>query len=308
MNEKVSVTLDSLIRVGQSAKGFSYLPKGEVKSILSGKHASKLRGRGMDFLELKSYTPSDDVRAMDWKATRRTGKAHVRVYNQERDRSVYILLSQQSNMHFASKGHFKSVQAAYLLSLSAHKILKSGDRIGGVIFNDEEFISFKPSKSKKNLMQFLKEVVKFNHKLLQKHTNTNPDMLNKSLDFVLANAKHDDLIILIGDGSGINESSAKKITMLTRHNDFIAAHVYDELEVNLPKMGKIEFKSATESVTINTSNKKFHNTYKELHAKKLDNLAELSLVQQIPILQIRTDQEVLLQLQMQLGTLLRTRR
>ncbi len=308
MNEKVSVTLNSLIRVGQSAKGFSFLPRGDVKSILSGKHASKLRGRGMDFLELKSYSSGDDVRAIDWRATRRTGKAHVRVYNQERDRAVYILLSQQSNMHFASSGHFKSVQAALLLSLSAHKILKAGDRVGGVVFNDEELVSFKPSKSKKSLIEMFQEVVKYNHKLLDKRTATNPNMLNKALDFVLANAKHDDLVIFIGDGSGINESSSKKITKLTQHNDLIAAFVYDKLEVSLPKIGKLEFKNAEESLEINSSDKSLNENYKLEHTKKMNELAQLSLLHEIPLLKISTDKEVLLQLQQQLGNIFRRRR
>lgn len=308
MNEKVSVTLNSLIRVGQSAKGFSFLPRAGVKSILSGKHASKLRGRGMDFLELKSYFPGDDVRAIDWKATRRTGRAHVRVYNQERDRAVYILLSQQSNMHFASSGRFKSVQAALLLSLSAHKVLKAGDRVGGVIFNDEELVSFKPSKSKKSLMQMFQEVVKYNHKLLDKRTATNPNMLNQALDFVLTNAKHDDLVILIGDGSGINESSSKKITKLTQHNDLIAALIYDTLEVSLPKVGKLEFKNAQESLEINSSDQRLNENYRQEHIKKMDALAHLSLLHEIPLLKISTDKEVLLQLQQQLGTVFRRRR
>jgi len=308
MNEKVSVTLNSLIRVAQNTKGFSFLPRGGVKSILSGKHASKLRGRGMDFLELKSYTSGDDVRAIDWKATRRTGRAHVRVYNQERDRAVYILLSQQSNMHFASSGHFKSVEAALLLSLSAHKVLKAGDRVGGVIFNDEEFVSLKPSKSKKSLMQMLQEVVKYNHKLLEKRTATNPDMFNKALDFVLTNAKHDDLIIFIGDGSGINESSTKKITKLTQHNDLIAAFIYDKLEVSLPKMGKLEFKNAEESLEVNSSDKSLNENYRQEHINKMSELAHLSLLHEIPLLKISTDKEVLLQLQQQLGTVFSRRR
>ncbi|MEA1919565.1 MAG: DUF58 domain-containing protein [Campylobacterota bacterium] len=308
MNEKVSVTLNSLIKVGQNAKGFSYLPRGGVRSILSGKHASKLRGRGMDFLELKSYVKGDDVKAIDWRATRRTSKTQVRVYNQERDRAVYILLSQQSNMHFASRGYFKSVQAALLLSLSAHKILKSGDRIGGVIFNDEELVSFKPSKSKKNLMQMLQETVKYNHKLLEKKTAPNPEMLNKALDFVLVNAKHDDLIILIGDGSGVNESSTKKITRLTQHNDLIAAFIYDPLEVSLPKVGKLEFKNSQESLEINSSDEELNANYTKAHQKKMDDLAHLSLMHEIPLLKIRTDKEVLLQLQVQLGDIARRRR
>lgn len=308
MNEKVSVTLDTLIRVGQRAKGFSFLPRGGVKSILAGRHASKLRGRGMDFLELKPYSPGDDVRAIDWRATRRTGRAHVRVYNQERDRAVYLLLSQQSNMHFASSGHFKSVQAALLLSLSAHKVLKAGDRVGGVIFNDEALISFKPSKSKKRLMQMLQEVVKYNHRLLEKRTATNPDMLNKALDFVLANAKHDDLVILIGDGAGINASSRQKITMLTQHNDLIAAYVYDQLEVSLPKMGKLAFKNAQESLDVDASDTYFNARYKQEHLKKMKALTHLSLLHEIPLLKISTDKEVLLQLQQQLGSVMRWRK
>lgn len=307
-NEKVSVTLNALMRAGQRASGFSFLPRSGVKSILSGRHASKLRGRGMDFLELKPYRPGDDVRAMDWKATRRTGRAHVRVYNQERDRAVYIVLSQQSNMHFASSGSFKSVQAALLFSLSAHKVLKAGDRVGGVIFNDEELVTFKASKSKKNLMQMLKEVVSYNRRLLEMRTATNPQMLSRALDFVLANAKHDDLVVLIGDGSGINEASSEKITMLTRHNDLIAAYIYDKLEVSLPKKGMVEFKNAQESIRVNSSDKRLNTRYRQAHIKKVDALTHLSLLHAIPLLKIRTDEAVLLQLQRQLASVSRRRR
>lgn len=308
MNEKVSVTLQSLIQVGQSAKGFSFAPTKESKSILSGKHTSKLRGRGMDFLELKPYAQGDDVKSIDWKATRRTNKAHVRVYNQERDRSVYILLSQQSNMHFATQGHFKSVQAAYLFALSAHQILQAGDRVGGVIFNDTKLVSFKPSKAKKSLMQMLQEVVQYNHTLLEKKTVTNPQMLNAALDFVLANAKHDDLIVLIGDGSGINEASIKKITLLNRHNDLIAAYVYDKLEAALPNAGTLVFKNANEEIAINSSDETIAQKYKELHQEKRKQLSNLSLMHEIPLLEINTHEEVLFQLQTQLGNLKRRRR
>src|SRR5579871_4590516 len=100
---RVYVTLVDLIRLKGHAKGFSFLPRQPVQSILAGRHASKLRGRGLDFEELRHYQDGDDPRAMDWLATARLNAPYVRVYTEERDRAVLLLIDQRLSMFFGSR-------------------------------------------------------------------------------------------------------------------------------------------------------------------------------------------------------------
>ena len=303
MNAPVTLSLDELIEVGLRSKRISFLPNQKTKSILSGRHSSKLRGRGMDFLELKNYVQGDNVRNIDWKASMRSQKTYVRVFSEEKDRSVYIVLSQQSNMFFGTRGSFKSVQAAKLASVALHSVMKNGDRIGAVLFDDEEVLQFKATKGRKSAMRFLQEIARLNSNLTHRSQKPNPKMFNRALDFVLTQVKHDDLIILIGDGSGLDEESRHKLTLLSQHNDVIATIVYDAMEKKLPDEGSLLFRSFSEFVDINSSDSDFQKRYNTLYDEKVKNYTHLSLMHKIPLLEISTDEDVILQLQRQLGTL-----
>ena len=123
-------TLADLARLRYDARGFSYLPGQPVQSLLSGRKRSRLRGRGLDFDELRHYRPGDDIRTMDWRVTNRTGKPHVRVYTEERDRPVMAIVDQRLPMFFGSRVRMKSVAAAEMAALTAWRVLDVGDRIG----------------------------------------------------------------------------------------------------------------------------------------------------------------------------------
>ncbi len=307
MHSAVSISLNELMEVGLKSKHISFLPNQKTKSILSGRHSSKLRGRGMDFLELKNYVQGDNVRNIDWKASMRSQKTYVRVFSEEKDRSVYIVLSQQSNMFFGSRGSFKSVQAAKLASVALHAVMKNGDRVGAVLYDDEEILQFKAAKGKKSAMHFLQELSRLNSNLTQRSQKPNSKMLNRAMDFLMTQVKHDDLIILIGDGSGLDDDSRHKITLLSQHNDIIGAIVYDDMERKLPDEGSLLFQNFNEFINVNSSDKSFQDNYSALSVEKVNKYKNLSLLHKIPLLEINTNEDVILQLQRQLGTLRATR-
>src|SRR5262245_56002148 len=130
------VTLDDLLRLRHRAKGFSFLPRQPVHSLLAGRHASRLRGRGLEFEELRRYYEGDDVRAIDWRATARLGEPQLRVYTEERDRPVILLVDQRMNMFFGSRRAMKSVIAAEAAAVAAWRVTSLGDRIGGIVFSE----------------------------------------------------------------------------------------------------------------------------------------------------------------------------
>ena len=157
-DDRVAVSLAHLRSLEFSARGFSFLPRQPANSILSGQHASRLRGRGLNFEELRHYRPGDDIRTMDWKVTNRTGKPHVRVYTEERERRVYLVVDQRVSMLFGSQRAMKSAVAAEIAALAAWRVLGVGDRIGALIFDDEQCHHFTPRRSREAVINILKRL------------------------------------------------------------------------------------------------------------------------------------------------------
>jgi uncharacterized protein (DUF58 family) len=229
--EDIYTNLRALMRLRYSARGFSYLPRQPVRSLLSGRKRSRLRGRGLDFDELRHYRPGDDIRTMDWRVTNRTGKPHVRVYTEERDRPVVVMVDQRLPMFFGSQKKMKSVIAAEMAALTAWRVLDVGDRVGAILFNDTRSLEFKPTRNQRRVVGWLGELAAMNNDLsvTQGH-GSNPAGLNDALRMLERSIGHDYLVILISDFHGWNEAALKTICRINQHNDIICALVFDPLE------------------------------------------------------------------------------
>ncbi|MEL0036505.1 MAG: DUF58 domain-containing protein [Gammaproteobacteria bacterium] len=136
----VRLTVDELLSLRQQASALDLASKYQVSSTLAGGYRSKFRGRGMDFDEARLYQPGDDIRNIDWRVTARTGKAHTKLFKEERERPVFILIDQSARLFFGSKVAFKSVIAARASALLVWACVNAGCRIGGVIFDDNNHL------------------------------------------------------------------------------------------------------------------------------------------------------------------------
>src|SRR5262244_1272240 len=132
----VYVDLEEMIALEYRSRKVSFLPRQPVHSLLSGRFASRMRGRGLNFEEIRDYRSGDDVRQIDWKVTARLQKPHVRVFNEERDRPALLIVDQRLAMFFGSRYAMKSVTAAQAAAIGAWRVLGVGDRVGAVVFND----------------------------------------------------------------------------------------------------------------------------------------------------------------------------
>jgi len=228
----VYANLDDLIRIQFKARDFSFLPQQPVTSVLAGRYASRLRGRGLNFEELRRYLPGDDIRTMDWKVTARTRTPHVRVYTEEKDRAVLLVVDQRINMFFGTRDKLKSVTAAELAALGAWRAVDVGDRIGAVVFNDVEVIEVQPQRSQKTVMSILGTVVRMNH-ALRSDTKVEPKaaMLNRALEKALQLAPHDVLVVMISDFFGVNEQTERLAARLAEHNDVLGLLVHDPIRL-----------------------------------------------------------------------------
>ncbi|MFT5904599.1 MAG: hypothetical protein ACI9E1_000184 [Cryomorphaceae bacterium] len=302
LDERVFTSLQALNRLQYKSRGFSFLPRQPIHSLLAGKHASKLRGRGLNFEELRGYLPGDDIRTMDWKATLRTRKPIVRAYSEERDRPAYIVVDQRRSMFFGSQFKMKSVIAAELAAVCAWRSLDQGDRVGAIIFNDEGFIEIKPNRSRKTVQQILGEIVRQNH-ALKSHTTspTNSQILNRVLEHVSRVAHHDGLICVITDMLGADAESRRLMTKLARHNDVIVGFVYDPLEEELPESGKMVFSKGDSQLQVDTSDRQLREGYATAFVDRLAKARKILIQRAVPLVSISTADDPVKQIQSQLG-------
>jgi len=308
-NDGVYVQLDELAKLQHKASGFSFLPKQPIHSVLSGRHASKLRGRGLNFEELRNYLPGDDTRHIDWKVTARTRTPYVRVYTEEKDRTVWLLVDQRVSMFFGSTKRMKSVVAAEVAALSAWRVLSVGDRVGALVFNDSDIAVIPPHRSRERVMQILKQVVDKNNALrVDADLKPDPDKLNEALKQVSLMARHDCLVCLITDGAGLNSETRKHITRLAEHNDVLTAFIYDPLEKDMPAAGRLRFADDEGQLEADTSNKKLRRSFQNEFEQRLEWMQSASRRFSIPLLPLHTASPVSEQIRAVLGHHLDTRR
>ena len=231
---RIHASLHHLRSFQAVAKGLSFLPHQPAASVLNGRHASRLRGRGLNFEEMRGYLPGDDVRSIDWKATARTGKPHVRIFTEERDRPALLVVDQRMSMFFGSQLNMKSVTAAEAAAIASFRVIDAGDRVGGIVFNDTDSIEISPRRSRRNVFAFLETIAEQNAMLdADRQVSPTPGRLNAVLESVVRMAHHDHLVIVLSDFDGIDETTHRRLSDIARHNDLVLALVFDPLAERL---------------------------------------------------------------------------
>jgi uncharacterized protein (DUF58 family) len=236
----VYTTLEELVRLQYLARGFSLLPRRPVHSLLTGRHTSRLRGRGLNFEEIRAYSQGDDIRTIDWKVTGRTQRPSVRVYTEERDRPMIVVVDQRITMFFGSRKNMNSVTAAEIAAAACWRALANGDRVGGVVFNDSEIAEVKPLRSRRAVMRLLGDLARMNRALnVETGPKANPGKLNEVLGRLAREVKHDSLLVILSTFYGDNEDTVRSLTQLAAHNDLLLGMIYDEMQLHPPQGGRL---------------------------------------------------------------------
>lgn len=296
------VELRELINLQYEAKGFSFLPRQPIHSMLSGHHSSRVRGRGLDFEELRAYLPGDDVRTMDWHVTARMQKPFVRVFTEERDRPALIALDQRLNMFFGSRVSTKSVTAAETAALAAWRVFHQGDRVGALIFNDSQTEEIKPLRSRGSVIRILEKSVEQNHRLSAGATDqANASMLNDILRRISHIAQHDFTILLISDFDGADSTTEKFLLDISQHNDVIASFVYDPLATKLPSAGELVVSNGELQVELQFGREHIRKSLLDASDKRIRNILAWQKKLDIPVLPINTAEDTAMQVRHLLG-------
>jgi uncharacterized protein (DUF58 family) len=298
------VTLDDLSALEMTARDFSFLPRQPVHSILAGRQASRVRGRGLAFEELRPYLPGDDIRSMDWRSTARTGKPYVRVYTEEKDRPALVVVDQRINMFFGTRRAMKSVAAAEAAALCAWRILAVGDRVGGSVFNDERLDEVRPARSRAAVTRLL-EVVVAQNALLRADSDARrtPSRLNAALEAVARVAEHDHLVVVISDFDGHDERTRDLLLGLSLHNDVIAVLIYDPFLFELPSAGEMVVSDGELQVELPFGAGRVRKRLSEAADARLKELLEWRREIGVPVLPISSAEDTASQIRRLLGQL-----
>ena len=300
--EGVYVTLDELIQLQYRTRDLSFLPRQPVHSLLSGRHASRIRGRGLDFEELRGYLPGDDPRTIDWKVTARTGKAHVRVFTEERDRPALLVVDQRIAMFFGTRVSMKSVTAAQVAAAGAWRVTGQGDRVGAVVFDDSGEESIRPHRSKQTVLRILHTLVEKNRALeADTDVRSNPEMLNQVLASVSRTVTHDYLVVLISDFDGADDETTRLVARLARHNDVLAVPVYDPSRTELPQRGHLVVSDGELHVEIDVGKASTRRRLMDMADDRLGSIMAWQPNLAVPVLPLSTDEDVLEQVRRLLG-------
>ena len=238
---RIHVDLAHLAGLEARAAGFDFLPRQPVGSVLSGRRAARVRGRGLEFEEIRGYLPGDDVRAIDWKVTARTGSPHVRVTREERDRPALILADQRMSMFFGTVLNMKSVTAAEIAAMAAWRILAAGDRVGGIVLSDGGFDAVVARRSRGAVLRFLGLLGERNL-ALSAEAPVAPGAaarLNAALARAAEIVTHDWLLLVVSDFDGADDETFRILTGIARGNDLVLALVHDPSAHETPASGRI---------------------------------------------------------------------
>lgn len=281
--------LDDLIALRFPARQLKLGRRTRALSNLAGPIKSNFRGRGIDFEEVRSYQPGDDIRTIDWRVTARTGSAHTKLFREERERPVLVVVDQRSSMFFGSSHCFKSVLAGHLGSLLAWSALQGGDRVGGLVFNETGHQEIRPRRSRKTVLTLLSQIAGYNTAL-----PLPPGSANDSFTLMLSNlrriARPGSSLFLISDFRGASAAGATEhLFELAKHTELTAVACADPLEAELPRAGSYAVTNGTERSELHTGDSLLRDNYRARRQQQRALLSADFVRLGVPLLQASTD-------------------
>jgi uncharacterized protein (DUF58 family) len=224
--------------------------RGLVNNLFGGEYHSAFKGRGMTFSEVREYQPGDDIRLIDWNVTARTNSPFIKVFEEERELTVFLLVDVSASGDFGSKTYLKREIGAEIASVLGFSAIKNNDKVGLILFSKiiEKYLS--PKKGKSHVLRVVRELLHTNP--IEKGTS-----IKNAIDYILKMVKRKSVIFLISDFIDINYWQELKV--LNKKHDLIGIKLFDPAEFNFPNLGlvKVEDPESNESFWIDTSSDNF---------------------------------------------------
>ena len=261
-------------------------------SALAGAYRSRFRGRGVDFLESRNYQPGDDIRNMDWRVTARTGKAHTKVFQEERERPVLIVLDASPSLYFGTRRRLKSVAAGQMAAAIAWSAVRRGDRIGGFLFAPGRHRELRPAGGRRGAMRMIQGLVDW----LQPERSPadvsvqRTEPLSAALERVRHAVRPGSLVVIISDFFNLDEACNRHLSRLRQHNDVIGCQVLDAAEYRLPA-GRYPITDGAQATVMDTARATSRARYEAMGRQHLDEPRRLFQKHQCGWLVLNSDDD-----------------
>ena len=250
--------LKTLVDLRHYGKGIKFPPHRRISGNLAGGYLSNMRGRGIDFDEVRQYNPGDDIRNMDWRVTARMNKPHTKIFKEERERPVYFAIDNSNSMQFGTKRVFKAVAAAEAATLLAWAASSNKDRIGGLIFSEEKHIELKPTAGDRGVLRIINALCGLEKKPMQQHDN---QFLEQALQRLRYVSKPGSAIFLLSDFLTVSENCIDQLSQLALHSELYLIHIYDQVECAVPPSGKYRISDGINSLEMDLEGRENREKY-----------------------------------------------
>lgn len=236
--------------------------KNLVNNVFSGEYQSVFKGRGMEFSEVRAYTPGDDIRTIDWNVTARTGQPHVKLYHEERELTIMLLVDVDSSGRFGTVRRLKQEVATEISALLAFSAIKNNDRVGLVMFTDRVEKYIPPKKGSKHVLRVIRELLSF-------EPEGRTTDLNCGIEFVSKVIKRKCVVFLISDF--LSSGYDKSIRVMNRKHDAIAIPLTDPRELTMPDIGLVSLEDAEtgERILVDTSDSRVRRLFESQAAERV---------------------------------------
>jgi uncharacterized protein (DUF58 family) len=240
-----------------------------VDDSMAGRYASVFKGRGMDFDRVRNYVPGDDVRTIDWNVTARTGEPHIKLFTEERELTILLMIDVSASSDFGSVVDSKRELAAEAAGVLAASAIRNRDKVGLILFSDHVELYIPPGKGRMHIMRLIRETLFF------KPSRPGTD-ITRALDFANQVVHRKSVVFLVSDfnlGAQFDERLAalrNKLQVTNRRHDVIAVSVTDPREESLPDVGRVLIEDAEtgEVVEIDTGSAKVRAAYQAQARKR----------------------------------------
>jgi len=254
-----------------------------VRSDQAGNLLTRYRGRGMNFEEVRDYQAGDDVRSIDWRVTARTGKTHTKLYQEERERPVVILLDLRSPMFFGSHRAFKSVAASGIAAALGWAGLQHSDRIGALLFCDQEIDTVRPRRSHHAVLSMIHNIAARAAELRSPIAENGSQTMKTLLEEARRIARPGSALFLISDCHDLDEHCSQSLYLLSRHADLQVIRVTDPLELQLPTQS-LTISDGRQRTFLNAGNRSLREHFAQKQAHARTDVEQLCRRHKLPLL------------------------
>jgi uncharacterized protein (DUF58 family) len=267
----------------KKVKRLEITTRGIVNDVFSGEYHSVFKGRGMEFSEVREYQVGEDIRTIDWNVTARAGSPFVKVFEEERELTVMLLVDASRSGEFGTADRMKGEIAVEICALLAFSAIKNNDKVGLIIFTDkiEKFVP--PRKGKAHVLRVLRELLYFKPEDVQTDIGGALEYLNHVI-------RRRSVVFLVSDF--ISQNFEKPMRIISRKHDLVAINILDPRELDLPNVGFIELEDAEtgEQILLDTSDATLRSLFSNNNSDALNVRDKLFKSMNVDSISIRTDQ------------------